>query len=649
MSNTKIPSVLWNADQTGVLSTNDIARAKANIGLDTAVVLKGDATVAQLNGTISDLTTGWQYTLTDAGTLNAGSIPVTAGDKVVWNGSAWEMAGGGGGAYVLFGSHNTTDDTWTWPSATELSNMYDNGIAFLRISKTNGSATTGTLWYVLSSSSIDNTGSTRYVFTGNKNEIAGNNPLAPEQIELTVSQQGSITYNISDTTDIFVLNASHDTVANTWSWPAKSELLDANASGKTVILDVVEYNPGASWKNVYYLTYYADTEDTYSYRFTGRRTGLPDGILETITLSTSDDPSLVVTATMKPQHQTYNLYASYDTTTSTYTWPTTSEFSKLDNLVNMSGDDSGHMLLDYMNVQLVIQANTPSVPRQYYNYKLVNHYKPISSDSRHYYFMGSSNPDAANPATTYIELYRAYQATALTANVTNIPGPATEYFEASISSTSSSHTFPDANAVMQAVDAGRIPIIKALRMYGDDIYTLTAISSGSGNTSYTFSTLSMDNNGFASSKQIQYNTSTGWTYKGALSTWMDGGHEIMNWSQTGGASQQFHNATHLISAKYGSAASGSITYLYMSKLQPGKMYDIHCMWAKHGVTLHNDTGKTWTVYDTRTKTEGTAVVADTPYSLTDNYNIELWGTDNTHSRTCQLLLFAQCIYVTYGY
>lgn len=648
MSNTKIPSVLWNADQTGVLSTNDIARAKANIGLATAVVLKGDATVAQLNGTIAGLATGWQYTLTDAGTLNAGSIPVTAGSKVVWNGSVWEMAGGGGGAYVLFGSHNTTDDTWTWPSVTELSNMYDNGIAFLRISKTDGSATTGTLWYVLSSSSVDSSGRTRYVFTGNKNEIAGNNPLAPEQIELTVSQQGSITYNISDTTDIFVLNASHDTVENTWSWPAKSELLDANASGKTVILDVVEYNPGASWKNVYYLTYYADTEDTYSYRFTGRRTGLPDGILETITLSTSDDPSSVVTATMKPQHQTYNLYASYDTTTSTYTWPTTSEFSKLDNLVNMSGDDSGHMLLDYMNVQLVIQANTPSAPRQYYNYKLVNHYKPISSDSRHYYFMGSSNPDAANPVTTCIELYRAYQASALTANVTNIPGPATQYFEASISS-SGSNTYPDANAVLQAVDAGRIPIIKALRMYGDDIYTLTAISSGSGNTSYTFSTLSMDINGFAFGKQIQYNTSTGWTYKGGLSTWMDGGYEIMDWSQTGGASQQFHNATHLISAKYGSAASGSITYLYMSKLQPGKMYDIHCMWAKHGVTLHNDTGKTWTVYDTRTKTEGTAVVADTPYQLTDNYNIELWGTDNTHSRTCQLLLFAQSIYVTYGY
>jgi len=648
MSNTKIPAVLWSADQAGSISSADKAIARENIGLTNAVVLKGDATVAQLNGTISDLTTGWQYTLTDAGTLNAGSIPVTAGDKVVWNGSAWEMAGGGGGAYVLFGSHNTTDDTWTWPSATELSDMYDNGIAFLRISKTNGSATTGTLWYVLSSSSIDNTGSNRYVFTGNKNEIAGNNPLAPEQIELIVSQQGSITYNISDTTDIFVLNASHNTQTDTWSWPTKDELSNAYASGKTVILDVVEYNTGATWENVYYLTYHYSLGGTAStYDFTGRRAGLPDGILETISL-TASAASTSVSATMEPQHQTHNLYASYDRSTATYSWPTPGEFTKLDNLVNMSGDADGHMLLEYMNVQLVIGANASGAPTQYYNYKLVHHYKPQSSDSRHYYFTGSSNPDAANPVTTCIELYRAYRATALTANVTNIPGPATQYFEATISS-SGTHTFPDANAVRQAVDAGRIPIIKALRMYGDDIYTLTEISSGSGNTSYTFSTLSMDINGFAFSKQIQYNTSTGWTYKGGLSTWMDGGYEIMDWSQTGAASQPFHHETHLISAKYGSAASGSITYLYISKLQPGKMYDIHCMWAKHGVTLHNDTGKTWTVYDTRTKTEGTAVVADTPYSLTDNYNIELWGTDNTHSRTCQLLLFAQCIYVTYGY
>ncbi len=94
MSNTLNPSVLWRADQSSQLSSSDALQARTNIGLNGAVVLKGSSTVAQLNAGPAGLASGWQYTVSDSGTLTAGSLIVVAGDKVVWNGTAWENAGG---------------------------------------------------------------------------------------------------------------------------------------------------------------------------------------------------------------------------------------------------------------------------------------------------------------------------------------------------------------------------------------------------------------------------------------------------------------------------------------------------------------------------------------------------------------------------
>lgn len=48
---------------------------------------KGPATVAQLNAGITGIQAGWTYTLTDSGTLTAGSVKVEAGDEVAWGAS----------------------------------------------------------------------------------------------------------------------------------------------------------------------------------------------------------------------------------------------------------------------------------------------------------------------------------------------------------------------------------------------------------------------------------------------------------------------------------------------------------------------------------------------------------------------------------
>lgn len=55
----------------------------------------GTATVSYLNGTIEGLEPGWMYTLTDSGTLTAGSVEVEAGDEVAWGANnEWFKVGG---------------------------------------------------------------------------------------------------------------------------------------------------------------------------------------------------------------------------------------------------------------------------------------------------------------------------------------------------------------------------------------------------------------------------------------------------------------------------------------------------------------------------------------------------------------------------
>jgi len=62
----------------------------------------GNGTVAYLNGISA--TAGDSYTATDSGTLTAGSLPVTPGTVVAWNGSAWiYVAPGSSSGYVRAG------------------------------------------------------------------------------------------------------------------------------------------------------------------------------------------------------------------------------------------------------------------------------------------------------------------------------------------------------------------------------------------------------------------------------------------------------------------------------------------------------------------------------------------------------------------
>ena len=59
---------------------------------------KGPATVEELNTGISGIQPGWTYTLTDAGTLTAGSVAVDVGDEVAWTeDDEWFKLGGDGG------------------------------------------------------------------------------------------------------------------------------------------------------------------------------------------------------------------------------------------------------------------------------------------------------------------------------------------------------------------------------------------------------------------------------------------------------------------------------------------------------------------------------------------------------------------------
>lgn len=156
MSNTKIPSVLWSASQENVITEAEMARARDNIGLGTAVVLKGTATVSALNAlTPGDdpsqytVTTGWQYTMSDSGTLTAGSLVVSSGDKVVWNGSSWEMAGGGGNIAVF-----DCDDTSTGfdgPTYEELEQARQSGKTIILNAHSGSSSSPDDSVYVMTS------------------------------------------------------------------------------------------------------------------------------------------------------------------------------------------------------------------------------------------------------------------------------------------------------------------------------------------------------------------------------------------------------------------------------------------------------------------------------------------------------------------
>lgn len=91
------------------------------------LVWHGPADVETLNGTISGLDAGWSYTLTDSGTLTAGSVSVDVGDEVAWTGSAWFKLGGDGGIKAFAVRYSTDTEDYVYPTYTELSSAVSAG------------------------------------------------------------------------------------------------------------------------------------------------------------------------------------------------------------------------------------------------------------------------------------------------------------------------------------------------------------------------------------------------------------------------------------------------------------------------------------------------------------------------------------------
>jgi hypothetical protein len=82
--------------------------------------LIGSATVSELNGTITGLEPGWTYTLTDSGTLTAGTVEVEAGDEVAWSVSGtWVKIGGDSGKVEVIQVSWDTDH-FTYPTYAEI-------------------------------------------------------------------------------------------------------------------------------------------------------------------------------------------------------------------------------------------------------------------------------------------------------------------------------------------------------------------------------------------------------------------------------------------------------------------------------------------------------------------------------------------------
>lgn len=118
-------SDLDSSVQTSLNNGDNAVAALAAIGKP--LVWHGPADVATLNGTISGLEEGWTYTLTDSGTLTAGSVSVDVGDEVAWTGSVWFKLGGDGGIKVFAVRYSTDTGDYIYPTYTELSSAVSAG------------------------------------------------------------------------------------------------------------------------------------------------------------------------------------------------------------------------------------------------------------------------------------------------------------------------------------------------------------------------------------------------------------------------------------------------------------------------------------------------------------------------------------------
>lgn len=133
-------------------SDNKLATQADITALGKPLVWQGDATVSTLNGTITGLTNGWTYTLTDSGILNDGTLSVVSGDEVAWTGSAWFKIGGDNVEIISVSSSSA------FPTNTILAVIQSGKIPVLRYSYT-GTDTVRYFWYAQKASNA------AYIFT----------------------------------------------------------------------------------------------------------------------------------------------------------------------------------------------------------------------------------------------------------------------------------------------------------------------------------------------------------------------------------------------------------------------------------------------------------------------------------------------------
>lgn len=119
-------SDLSSAVQTSLENGDTAVAALDEIGKP--LVWKGTANVSTLNGTIEGLTNGWTYTLTDSGTLTAGSVSVQSGDEVAWTGSAWFKLGGEGYIKIFKVEWSERHSKYIYPTYAEIVNAAGAGV-----------------------------------------------------------------------------------------------------------------------------------------------------------------------------------------------------------------------------------------------------------------------------------------------------------------------------------------------------------------------------------------------------------------------------------------------------------------------------------------------------------------------------------------
>jgi len=173
----------------------------------------GNGTVSYLNG-ISP-TAGDSYTVTDSGTLTAGSVAVTPGDVVYWSGAAWVLAiSGTSSGYVPAGIRLQLSTT------TALISPYTDGVddgkvmAFDDTDNT-GSEANATITFTLPDpADIDTDGFVRGpLYVGN---FSGENRLIVDVDNVTGFSDGLEELHLNGNSEAAQIGGAHGDVAAVW-------------------------------------------------------------------------------------------------------------------------------------------------------------------------------------------------------------------------------------------------------------------------------------------------------------------------------------------------------------------------------------------------------------------------------------------------